>query len=444
MRMRWRNIRKIGPPGLLAAVLLASLVGCESTRDFIKMEPWNIRKCNWSCVEEAWVASQETPTVEASLERVNTAARLVELGELMLQGLPLSGGSLWPQEMRGTLTLNAQSFTRMLQENYNQRVLSAAGLGFRPSPWTGRALELQQRLFSTPPDLHYEPTYRSKAPSEDEVHALAEKVLGPGHDRASHKNFFRLLRYHPGFIPKREVFTAQFDGKAAELYPNVMDAVLALADNHDDLLQFRQAVLDGEEVCEKAYRDVQESGERIRDLKSRTFGNPATAEAAAQKGEESAPAKELQELEAQFDTEKTEYEATVKAYQSSLQQLSVAVGQIKNQSAAFTVEQRALAINVQAVVDTAQSLLAGTRLLMVITTVHAPKAALGFRNELLRIAATGGDRAVPRMKRIVVNSSLLKPNLSLIASESNVLDAESKPYDDLFERRINAPTIAAP
>ncbi|HAP39537.1 MAG TPA: hypothetical protein DCQ94_07235, partial [Nitrospira sp.] len=264
------------------------------------------------------------------------------------------------------------------------------------------------------------------------------------HDRASHKNFFRLLRYHPGFIPKREVFTAQFDGKAAELYPNVMDAVLALADNHDDLLQFRQAVLDGEEVCERAYRDVEESARRIRELKSHTFGNPTTPEAAAQKGEESAPAKELQELEAQFDTEKTEYEATVKAYQSSLQQLSVAVGQIKNQSAAFTVEQRALAINVQAVVDTAQSLLAGTRLLTVITTVHAPKAALGFRNELLRIAATGGDRAVPRMKRIVVNSSLLKPNLSLIASESSVLDAESRPYDDLFEKRINAQPITAP
>lgn len=444
MRMRWRNIRKIGPPGLLAATLLASLVGCESARTFLDVKPWIIPDCNWSCVEEAWVASRETPTVEASLERVNTAARLVELGELMLQGLPLSAGSLWPQEMRGTLTLNAQSFNRILQESYSQRTLYAAGLGFQPSPWTGRALELQQRLFTTPPDLHYEPTYRSKAPSEDEVHALAEKVLGPGHDRASHKNFFRLLRYHPGFIPKREIFTAQFDGKGAELYPNVMDAVLALADNREDLLQFREAVLQGEETCERAYRDVEESMQRIRDLKSRTFGNPATAEEAAKKGDENASTKDLQELEGQYEAEKKEYEDAVKAYQVSLQQLSVAVGQVRNQSSAFTVEQRALAINVQAVVDTAQTLLSGTRELMAIAAVHAPKAILNVRQELQRIAAMGGDRAVPRMKRIVVNSSLLKPNLSLLASESSVLDAESRPYDDLFKNRINAPTIAAP
>jgi hypothetical protein len=437
-------VRKIGPPGVLAAALLASLVGCESTRTFLDMKPWQIQGCNWSCVEEAWAASQETPTVEASLERVNTAARLVELGELMLQGLPLSAGSLWPQEMRGTLTLNAQSFTRILQENYRQRVLYAAGLGFQPSPWTGRALELQQRLFSTPPDLHYERTYRSKAPSEDEVHALAEKVLGPGYDRASDKNFFgffdiiRVSSRNERSSPRSSTARRPSSIRMSWMPCGSWQITTTISSNSG------KPFWTGEEVCERAYRDVEESARRIRELKSHTFGNPTTPEEAAQKGEESAPAKELQELEAQFDTEKTEYEATVKAYQSSLQQLSVAVGQIKNQSAAFTVEQRALAINVQAVVDTAQSLLAGTRLLMVITTVHAPKAALGFRNELLRIAATGGDRAVPRMKRIVVNSSLLKPNLSLIATESSVLDAESKPYDDLFEKRINAPTIAAP
>lgn len=56
----------------------------------------------------------------------------------------------------------------------------------------------------------------------------------------------------------------------------------------------------------------------------------------------------------------------------------------------------------------------------------------------------GGDPAVARMKRIVVNLSLLKPNLALLASESNVLDKESQPYDDLFVNRISAPTIAAP
>ncbi|MBP8116161.1 MAG: hypothetical protein KAY09_00385 [Nitrospira sp.] len=444
MRARWRRIEKVGSSAVLALVLLTGAVGCAGLEMVIAVKPWKIEKCGWPCLHEIIVAGNETPTVEASLERVNTAARLVELGELMLQGLPLSAGSLWPQEMRGTLTLNAQSFNRILQENYSQRTLYAAGLGFQPSPWTGRALELQQRLFTTPPDLHHEPTYRPKAPSAEDVQVLAEKVLGKGYDRVFDKTFFRLILVHPDFIPKREIFTAQFEGKPADVYPNVMDAVLALADNREDLLQFREAVLQGEETCERAYRDVEESVQRIRDLKDRTFGNPATAEEAAKKGDENASSKDLQELEGQYETEKKEYEDAVNAYQVSLQQLGVAVGQIRHQSSAFTVEQRALAINVQAVVDSAQTLLSGTRQLTAIAAVHVPKAILNVRGELQRIASMGGNSAVERMKRIVVNGSLLKPNLSLLASESSVLEAESKPYDELFEKRINAPTVAAP
>ena len=57
-----------------------------------------------------------------------------------------------------------------------------------------------------------------EGPAEDDVHAIGEKVLGKGYDPMFDKNFFlRLLHYHPGFIPKREIFSAQFDGKAARV-----------------------------------------------------------------------------------------------------------------------------------------------------------------------------------------------------------------------------------
>lgn len=444
MRGRWERNRKIGSSAVLALVLMATVVGCESSRMFLDMKPWQVHKCGMPCWQEAWDASREVPTVEASLERVNTAARLIELGELMLQGLPLSAGSLWPQEMKGTLTVNATNLSRALQDTYRQQFAYAWTMGFKPSPWTARALDLQQRLFTSPPDLHYERRYRSEAPAVDDVHVIGEKVLGKGYDPMFDKNFFRLIHYHPGFMPKPELFAARFDGKAAEFHPNVMEAVLALAENREDLQQFRGAVLEGEEACERAYRDVEESAQRIRQLKGQSFGNPSTAEEAAQKGAESASGKDLQELETQFEAEKKEYDQAVSAYQVSLQQLSIALGQIKNQSGAFTLEQRALAINVQAVVDTAQGLLGGTRFLTGIVGLHLPKALPKVGQELRQIARMGGDPAVARMKRIVVNVSLLKPNLAMLASESNVLDKESQPYDDLFENRISAPTISVP
>lgn len=426
----------------LVAVMLVISAGCESGKMMLDMSPTELAKCGWSCVKEGYDASKEVPTVEASLERVNTAARLVELGELMLHGLPLSAGSLWPQEMRGTLALDMQQAHQMLNEVYGQRPLYRAGSGYQPSPWTARALELQKRLFTSPPDLHYERTYRAKPPSETDVHALGHKVLGTKYNPVFDKVFYRLLLYHPGFEPKRELFTAQFDGKAAEFYPNVMEAVFALAENRDDLLKLREAVLQAEEAREKAYRDVEESAQRIRQLKAKEFGQPATPEEAAQKGEESSHAKEIQDLENQFGVEKQEYDVAVADYKAALQQLSVGLGQIKQQVGAFTPEQRALAVNVQAVVDTARGLLGGTRMLLTVAEAHLPRAVPKVKQELRRIAMMGGDRAVERMKRIYVNGSALPLNVSVITTESGVLANDSQTYDGLFLSRLNAPTVS--
>jgi hypothetical protein len=428
----------------LGTVMLATLTGCESLKVFLlETHPIDtVRQCGFPCLEETWRASKEVPTVEASLERVNTAARLIELGELMLHGLPLSAGSLWPQEMRGTLNMDTQQAQKMLNEMYGQRPLYRTGSGYQPSPWTAKALELQKRLFTSPPDLHYERTYRSKGPSETEVHALGHKVLGAKYNPVFDKVFYRLLLYHPGFEPKRELFSAQFDGKAVEFYPNVMEAVFALAENRDDLLKLREAVLQAEETREKAYRDVEESAQRIRQLKAKEFGHPATPEEAAQKSEDSSRAKDLQDLENQFGVEKQEYDKSVAEYATALQQLSVALGQIKHQAGAFTPEQRALAVNIQAVVDTAQGLLGGTRTLLAIAGIHLPRAVPKVNQELRRIAIGGGDLAVARMKRIYVNSSALPMNVSVVQSESGVLDKDSQAYNGLFVNRVNAPTVS--
>jgi hypothetical protein len=122
--------------------------------------------------------------------------------------------------------------------------------------------------------------------------------------------------------------------------------------------------------------------------------------------------------------------------------LSVALGQIKHQAGAFTPEQRALAVNIQAVVDTAQGLLGGTRTLLAIAGIHLPRAVPKVNQELRRIAIGGGDLAVARMKRIYVNSSALPMNVSVVQSESGVLDKDSQAYNGLFVNRVNAPTVS--
>ena len=113
--------------------------------------------------------------------------------------------------------------------------------------------------------------------------------------------------------------------------------------------------------------------QRIRQLKGQSFGNPSTAEEAVQRGNDGASGKDLQELETQFEAEKKEYDEAVSAYQVSLQQLSIALGQIKNQAGAFTVEQRALAITSKPWLTPHRGYW-GTRFLSVIVGVHLPKA----------------------------------------------------------------------
>jgi hypothetical protein len=147
-------------------------------------------------------------------------------------------------------------------------------------------------------------------------------------------------------------------------------------------------------------------------------------------------------LENQFGVEKQEYDVAVADYKAALQQLSVALEQIKHQVGAFTPEQRALAVNVQAVVDTARGLLGGTRTLLTVAEVHLPRAVPKIKQELRRIATMGGDRAVERMKRIYVNGSALPLNVSVITTESGVLANDSQTYDGLFHNRLNAPTIS--
>ena len=56
MRAKWGRIRRIGSSGRLALGLMSTVVGCESTRMFMEMKPWQVHKCGMPRWHEAWTA----------------------------------------------------------------------------------------------------------------------------------------------------------------------------------------------------------------------------------------------------------------------------------------------------------------------------------------------------------------------------------------------------
>src|SRR5262249_16330416 len=121
---------------MIAVALLGGLVGCQavpgggalSAAKALVSNPVPIKlsaQCmSWDAGKELIAASSEEPTVESALDRVNTAARIIEIGDLIITTLPISAGADWPKKVSGSVSLSeGVALQQQLQQDpgYNTR-----------------------------------------------------------------------------------------------------------------------------------------------------------------------------------------------------------------------------------------------------------------------------------------------------------------------------------
>lgn len=388
------------------------------------------RQCvSLDATKEIVFGLKERPSIESSLDRVNTAARIIEVGGLILRTLPISGGSEWPAKVKGSVPLTEE---RILRQKLQLDPIHYDGAAVPTTALKLKALYLQNVLFEQYPDLSAPRKMGVADPTEAEVKALATKVLGPNSSPTFTKVFYRFLQYNPAFEPKAELFAGRIAGKATEVYPSLVDAVVSLAENKSEILQVREDVLQAEEKKEKERRDIAELIQRIQARKAKENGEST--------GGQEANAKEIEDLKVQLAVQKEEFKATVNAYQAELKKLDLEMSQIKTQMAAFDPEQRALAVNIQTAVDTVQGTLCQSEILLGLVGYHMERVASNWDQEVKQIAAQsnrhGDRRANERVKRLLDSVVALPTNLFILMQELLVLGEEAKVYDNLFSSRI--------
>lgn len=393
----------------------------------------SLQALSWDLTKEGLAFKDEEAKVESALDRVNTAARLLEAGDLIMTTLPISGGSDWPKKANESVLPEAEV---KLRQKLQQNQASSGRNTESTSALKLKALYLQTLLFSDYPDLFALRKLGVANPSEAEVQALQTKVLGGNSSPAFTKVFYRFLQYNPAFEPKAELFVGQLDGKATETYPSLYDAVVSLAENTNELKQLREAVLQAEEKKARKYRDILDLVQRIKKLEAAEFGTPSTADEAAEASKRDTNSGQVDELKEQLKVQEKEFETTVAAYKVEIEKMGLEMAKIKTQAIAFTPEQRALAVNIQTAVDAVKGEMCQTQLLLAMAGYHLQKAAPSWQNEVQAILHQGGPAATERIKRVTLNLATLPANLSVLTTESEVLEKEVKAYDGLFGSRI--------
>ncbi len=425
---------------MTVGVLLVGLVGCTIPVPIPNPLSLSVsRQClSWDVTKELGFAYyNEVATVESAIDRINTAARLAEIGGLIIRTLPISGGSDWPKKVNGSVPFTEEAKLRQLLQLHP--VYASGALG-QTSALKLKEMYLQTVLFNRYPELNASRKMGVAKPSEADVKALATKVLGPGYSPAFTKVFYRFLQYSPAFEPKAELFAGRLEGKATEVHTSLLDAVVSLAENNQEIKQLGDSVLQAEERQAKERRDILDLTQRIQKLESAEFGNPTTAEEAVQASEKDTNAKQVDDLKGQLAVQEEEFTTTVKAYTGELEKMGIEMAKIKTQVGAFDPEQRALAENIETAVHAVKGAMCQSEVLAAIAGYHLKMALPKWKDEVNAIARKGGQVANERIRRITVNLTTLPSNLAVLMTEIGVLNSEAKDFDDLFTSRVSVDT----
>ena len=376
-----------------------------------------------STVIEGLNAYNEPPSMEMALERVNTGARALELGDLMLHGIPISAASEWPRQVASQVP--SREFGKLMGSVMLEGIY-AYGSGFNPSPIKIRVLYQQGLLFEEFPNMYYERKYLETDPNPESVKAYGKAVLGDKYNEAFYRSFHYFLKYSPAFRPKKELFLGTFNGRAPEVYANVREAVLSLADNREalgEILRELDNILDEKKL---QIRNIDEATNDIRELKNK--------EKKASRDEKSAISGEIDKKKDEIKIHSVDLAEINKRYKEQLGIWVTELAKIRKQVTALDEEQIALAKNIQHVVEAIKEINIEATTLVAVAIIKIPTSILNMPNELNQLVRS--PFADIRVQRIVSNSVTLFDNAMIIRTELGVLTSEADSLDDLFEMRI--------
>ncbi len=362
--------------------------------------------------------------MEMVIDRVNTAARVFELEDIMLHAMPFSAGSRWPQDCAKPIPLGD---TAQLAAIVAQDALFSPGSFFRPSAIRIRTLYLQSILFESAPNLHYQRKYLDTPPDNNAIRAFGKKILGENYNPVFNPSLYRFLRYTPDFVPRRRHFEGKFEGAPAEYFANLEDAVISLADNPERLQQIRDDMRETDDAEKRAVRDIDDATRQIKKLKDE---------------DENKNASEIKDLENEIALHRKEYDTAAARYSELLTAWKLELAKVKKQTTAFTPEQRELAVNIQDAVDLVKSLDLDSTTLVFIAMARLPDSLMNMPDELKRLlhAPFAGER----IARILLNIISLKDNIMIIRNELGQHYAEANAMDGLFAGRIQIATVKQP
>ncbi len=373
-------------------------------------------------VMEAAQAYDEKPSVEMVLDRVNTAARVLDLEGIMLRTMPISAASKWPKAADSSIPAGDQS---KLLGIVATDAIFAPGSGFRPSAIRLKVQYMQTIFFEKFPSLYYERQYAEKTIPSATVIEAGKKALGAAYnDKIHHKTFYQFLKFSPDFSPKANLFDAKLGGAPVDFYPTIMDAVISLSKNPAELKDVRAKIDELAEQKQVPVRDIAEAAKKIKTLKDA--------------GETKNQA-EINKLKGDIKISKAEYDKLAVSAEAELKKWTQLLAAMKNETGELTAEQKALAINIQSAVSAVKGLHTDATTLVTIALLKLPTSVMGLPDEVGRLATA--PYGVIRVARIYLNLSSLADNASIIKNELGQMYTEANAMDGLFEKRLKVTEV---
>jgi hypothetical protein len=373
-------------------------------------------------------AYYEPPSLEMVLERVNTSARALDLGDLILHGIPISAASTWPSEV--SRSIPPGEYGKLMGIVLMEAIYNFDS-GFNPSPVKIRIMYQQGLLFDDFPSMYYSRKYEDADPSPKSVRDYGKAVMGDAYNDGFYKSFYYFLKFTPAFKPKKKLFSEKFEGEAVDYYPNIREAIISLAENKDALREMLEELETVSEERKVQLRNIDEAMAEIKRLKIK--------ERDTKFSERTPIRKEIAERKEEVKLGRNDLNAVNARYRESIKIWKVELASIRGQTAELDEQQRALAINIQHALDAVTELKMQATALVAVAIIKLPQSTLNLPEELKRLARSPLARL--RIERVIANSASLFDNAGIIRGELSLLGAETASMNGLFKKRVKVKAL---